>query len=314
MADGKWIDDLGATKPLAAAARHVLGVRLRVVGEHLPRVVHQADEDREHVHQLRVSTRRADAALRIFRVVLPRKVYKAARERLRELRRAAGAARDWDVFGAALTARLDQAPAKEAAGLHFLIAYALGQRDAAQPDLARVAQEQTIEFADTTAEVLEAVRLPADAAHDAVLVGLARPQLTALCHNLALAAAADPTNYHNLHQARIEGKRLRYAMEVFAACFAESFRTELYPRVEEMQEILGRANDSHVATQRLHPLRERLRAAEPKLWKRVQVGVEALVRYHQRRLPHERRKFLAWWDGWTLTGAPALLAAIGVTG
>ena len=36
-------------------------------------------------------------------------------------------------------------------------------------------------------------------------------------------------------------------MEVFADCFAPAFRAELYPAVEEIQEILGNANDSYVA-------------------------------------------------------------------
>src|SRR5437870_2343843 len=98
MPDGKWIGGLKADTPLPEAARHVLFVRLEVVRDHLPRVIHEAERDPEHVHQLRVGTRRADAALRIFRPCLPEKVYRAARRRLRRLRRAAGEARDWDVF------------------------------------------------------------------------------------------------------------------------------------------------------------------------------------------------------------------------
>src|SRR5689334_6327389 len=100
MADGKWIEGLQARTPIAQAARQTLTVRLDVVRQRLEQVLHEADHDGEHVHQLRVGTRRADAALRIFRTCLPGRVYKAARRRLRRLRRAAGAARDWDVFGA----------------------------------------------------------------------------------------------------------------------------------------------------------------------------------------------------------------------
>jgi CHAD domain-containing protein len=311
MADGKWIGDLGATKPLADAARRVLTVRMEVVRDGLPLVIHQADADLEHVHQLRVGTRRADAALRIFRSLLPRKVYKCARKRLRSLRRAAGEARDWDVFGLELTTRLCEASGKEADGLEYLIGYASGHRDAAQPRLVAVAEAQATSFKDRQAELIEAVRLPEESAPGAVLLDLARPQLTALAQNFVQATTADLANYQNLHQVRIEGKRLRYAMEVFADCFAESFRTDLYPRVEEMQEILGRANDSHVATQRLGPLRDRLRARSPALWKRVQAGVEGLLRFHQRRLPQERRKFTTWWQRWTKTGAPALATALG---
>src|SRR5207244_2148550 len=64
------------------------------------------------------------------------------------------------------------------------------------------------------------------------------------------AASGDLKDYAHLHQVRIQGKRLRYAMEVFADCFAADFKEELYPQIEEMQEILGSANDSHVGAQR----------------------------------------------------------------
>src|SRR5579872_6321168 len=160
MAGGKWISDLAADVPLAEAARHVLAVRLRVVGEALPRAVHEADRDPEHVHQLRVATRRADAALRIFGCCLPQKAYKRARKRLRRIRRAAGAARDWDVFLIALRERAAGPPAKEQAGLDLLTGYALGQRAAAQAHLEEVGQEEWPRFNGFVAEVLGAVRPP----------------------------------------------------------------------------------------------------------------------------------------------------------
>src|SRR5215831_1054554 len=112
MVQGKWISDLKPDTPVEAAARHVLFVRLQVVKDFLPRAALEADEDIEHVHQLRVGTRRADAALRIFAECLPKKMYRKARRRLRTIRRAAGAARDWDVFLTELLEREQRADAK----------------------------------------------------------------------------------------------------------------------------------------------------------------------------------------------------------
>src|SRR5262245_29019767 len=80
----------------------------------------------------------------------------------------------------------------------------------------------------------------------------------------------------HLHQVRILGKRLRYAMEVFADCFALAFREKLYPLVEQMQEVLGNANDSHVAGRRLEALSARLQALVPAQWKRLRPGLEGL--------------------------------------
>src|SRR5262249_41947919 len=86
MADGKWIRDWEAATPRADAARHVLTVGLEVVRDPLPLVLDQADEDPEHVHQLRVGTRRAGAALEIFAGSLPEKAYRSARKQLRKVR------------------------------------------------------------------------------------------------------------------------------------------------------------------------------------------------------------------------------------
>jgi integrase/recombinase XerD len=63
MADGKWIPGLTAEMPVAEAARAVLAARFEVVRHCLPLAVEKPYEDVEHVHQLRVGTRRAGAAL-----------------------------------------------------------------------------------------------------------------------------------------------------------------------------------------------------------------------------------------------------------
>jgi CHAD domain-containing protein len=311
MAEGKWIGGLTADAPLTEAAKRVLSVRLRAVGEVLPRAALEADRDPEYVHQLRVATRRADAALRIFEPCLPGKVHKKARRRLRRLRQAAGAARDWDVLLLGIVARRVKQPEKDQHGLNFLFGYAFGLRTAAQADLEAAGSEEHQSFDAFLETTTAAVRPAHDLPHDAVLLGLARPLLTARLHELDWTAAGDLQDYAHLHQVRIAGKRLRYAMEVFADCFSLSFREDLYPRIEEMQEILGRANDSHVAQARLADLRRHLRRGWPAEWKRVQAGVESLLRFHRRRLPQERKRFLQWWKEWGKTGAPVLSALLG---
>src|SRR2546426_9281030 len=98
MADEKWLDALRGDMPVSEAAQLALSRRLGAVRDRLPDAVFHADDDIEHVHQLRVSTRRAAAALRLFADHLPARLYKKTRRALRAIRRSAGAARDWDVF------------------------------------------------------------------------------------------------------------------------------------------------------------------------------------------------------------------------
>lgn len=310
MAQGKWISDLKPDTPLAEAARHVLFVRLQVIRDYLPRAALEADKDIEYVHQLRVGTRRADAALRIFADCLPKKCYRRARRRLKKLRRAAGAARDWDVFLVDLLNREQGADAKHRGGLDFLIGYAIGQRAAAHADLEAVYHEEGPTFETFLVHTIDSIQSPGGQTSPAILVDLARPMLFDRLKEMEQAALGDLSDYTQLHQVRIAGKRLRYAMEVFADCFDPQFRVSLYPRIEQLQEILGRANDSHVAAERLIALRKHLQAICPTAWPRLQPGFEQLLRSHQRRLPQERRRFLKWWSQWHPTGSEAVMTSL----
>jgi CHAD domain-containing protein len=308
MAEGKWITALRPGTPVADAARRVLGIRLGIVRDYLGLALREPEKDPEYVHQLRVGTRRSGAALRMFAGSLPDKVFREARKQLRRLRRAAGEARDWDVFLESLKAHHHQHPARHRAGIDFLTGYATAHRVAAQSHLHEASPDYPYAYERLLADVLAGVGEPAPGPH--MLRDLAPPMFSGLLETLDQAAAADLQDYANLHQVRIAGKRLRYAMEVLVDCFAPAFRHEFYPAVEEMQEILGRANDSHVAGGRLAALRDYLKAARPADWKRYKTGIEGLLTYHQRRLPEERQHFEEWWKHWRRLGGQSAMLAL----
>lgn len=308
LTTGKWIGDLEADTPLADAARRVLAVRLEVIHTFLGHALHEADRDPEFVHQLRVGTRRAGAALNIFALCLPEKIQRTARKQVRRIRRAAGAARDWDVFLDALRHPPCKAHGRARPGFDFLVGYACSQRAAAQARLEEGSPDYPFAFERLIADVLHAVAAPAHG--PATLLDLARPTLTGLLRNLNVAASRDLTDYANLHQVRIAGKKLRYAMEVFAPCFGPAFREQHYPAVEEMQDILGLANDSHVAVGRLQGILDRLRATVLADWKRYRPGIAGLLRFHETRLPQERERFLRWWLSWEESGGEQALASL----
>jgi CHAD domain-containing protein len=309
LAAGNWISELKATTPVADAARHVLTVRLEVVRDYLPLALQQADKDPEHVHQLRVGTRRARAALDIFACCLPSKVYKGARKHLRNIRQVAGEARDWDIFLAGVTESARAPGRKLWPGLDCLVGYVVAKREAAQLQLQQAGANHPFAFERFLAETVAAVEKPSDL-RLRTLVDLALPRLTGLLGELDAAAGRDLEDYAHLHQVRILGKSLRYTMEVFADCFVPAFREELYPAVEAMQEILGNANDSWVACRRLEALSERLQALAPVEWKRYRPGLEGLLHYHRTRLPQERERFHDWWARWCQAGGEATFAAL----
>jgi CHAD domain-containing protein len=308
--NGKWLDDLKAHMPLVEAAQRVLEVRLGVVRDRLPQAMFEADKDVEHVHQLRVATRRAGAALRIFRPCLPEKEFKRIRRRLRGLRRACGAARDWDVFLANLGPRLARARAEQKPGLDFLLGYGGGRRAAAQELLCPQEKKKPIAWDDWIQHTVKSLHHPAHDGHLHQLRDLARPQLTQLLQDLEEAAGRDLNQYEHLHQVRILGKRLRYAMEIFESCYGAPFKEEYYPAITAMQDILGDANDSYVAAQRLAGILEQVKIIRPKGWERYLPGISSLLRFHQKRLPQKRREFEKWWSRWKESGAEAAFAQL----
>jgi CHAD domain-containing protein len=306
MANGKWIDGLTPAMPVADAARRVLDVRVKVVRHFLGLAIHEPEKDLEYVHRLRVGARRADAALQIFEICFPRRTYERLRQELRALRRAAGEARDWDVFLLELDARARRAR-RPSAGADFLLGYAVGERATAQQRLVEAPKQFSKQFE-------QFLRAPADAVREpdpppAALQDLARPLLAGLLCEFSEAAQKDMNSFEHLHQVRIIGKRLRYAMEVFVCCFPSSFEKALYPAVEQMQEILGLANDSHVAAGRLTALCDQLRLTRPEQWRRFRAQLESIRRTHQRRLPIQRRRIQAWWKEWQASKVRADLVA-----
>ena len=307
-ADGKWVDQLGPKMHVAEAARRVLLARLEVVRTFLPLAVHDADRDPEYVHRLRVATRRSGAALRLFGRWLPDKPLRRAKRWLRALRQAAGAARDWDVFVAELRQRRAHMREKEQPGVDFLFGYAGGQRDAAQQHLHEAGTAYGPHLKELIDATVAAVREPADGPR--TLRALGQHLLLELLQELDWAAGRNLDDYEQLHQVRILGKKVRYAMEVFADCFAPPFREVLYPQIEEMQEILGHANDSHVASQRLAALKERIKQKWPDDWKRLTPALDSLLRFHRRRLPRERERFAQWWRRWQASESGALRALL----
>jgi CHAD domain-containing protein len=82
---------------------------------------------------------------------------------------------------------------------------------------------------------------------DPVFAEAARATLVPLVDEFFAAAEADLSVIEALHQMRIAGKQVRYAMELLAGAFDASFRGELYATFVGVQEKLGTINDHATA-------------------------------------------------------------------
>jgi CHAD domain-containing protein len=298
MADGKWIEGLTPDMGVAEAATTVLAARLDVVRHYLPLAVEKPYDDPEYIHQLRVGTRRAGAALRVFADCLPNKQRRSLRRRLRAIRRAAGDARDWDVFLIGLRESRSLTAAAGRPALDYLAGYAMGERSAAQAQLAEAASEAGPKFMEESAGLPGLAHDAKSKSVPATFGELAAGWFGPLLSAFDSAASAKPADPMALHRLRIQGKRLRYALEIFAGCFPAPFKDALYSAVEQLQEILGSIQDSSVGIEYLTALRERIRKSLPDEWARLRTGFDAQLKGMRARIPAGRRAFQKWRRHW----------------
>ena len=242
-APGKWIDGIDGTTPLDDAVRNVLDVRLAAVEQMLP-LAREDQKTPEIIHQLRVATRRADAALVIFRDCLRRPRLEKTRRRLKRIRRAAGGAREADVYGGMLEDHLKDTRGADHRLLEALITWNKRNRKEAQKAVESIAIRYPVEkLARGREKLLRRVERPERFAPGATLRTMGNESLRGVLGDVREAAARDLQVIDHLHELRIMGKRLRYAMEVFAPCYAPAFRKEAYARVTNLQDYLGNIND-----------------------------------------------------------------------
>ncbi|MHC4947009.1 MAG: CHAD domain-containing protein [Planctomycetota bacterium] len=306
-APGKWAEGLTGDTPAADAAAVVMDARLAGVEDLLPGARDKADKEIEYVHQLRVATRRSDAALRIFDRFVPAKQYRRARRRLRRIRRAAGAARECDVHLAILREHRPAA-GDERAAYGFLLKRTRAERRAAQELVAAAARRHPVpKLRRHREKLLRSLRVRDDDRVEGrapTLCELAADELPEIVDEVRAAADRDMSVLENLHGLRIAGKKLRYALEVFSPCLGPGFRETVYPDYAAFQDRLGDINDLHEISRRIG----RLRADAP-ADAGFAAALEAVEVAWRRRLASCVERFLADWRSGTwahlLDGLPA---------
>ena len=242
----KWVEIASPDCAVETVAQHALASRLSAVQHYLILAAEHYRDDVEYVHQLRVWCRRADAAVRTFGEFLPAKQRKKLRRTLRILRRSAGAARDDDV----LLERFQRNDRQDSADIESLIRQVEKHRSKAQREIVAAQKSARDDgfgrLVKKSLRRLEQCARPSrnQAGH------FGRQTLLELSHAFGRSAAESSSDIHDLHQVRIAGKRLRYAIEMFALAFPPPLRDEIYPRLEEIQDRLGDINDHATAQQR----------------------------------------------------------------
>lgn len=281
--NGKWIDGLRPEMPVSKAARKTLLRRLRPVDRWLSDAAYRADDSPEFVHQLRVATRRAMAALEGYAELLPADKAAKMTKQLGRIRKRAGDARDCDVF----VDRLKQAG--DAERWAPLVKHVEQLRAAAQEPIVKLRRKLTRkDFARKIEKLVDQVHAPRHE-QETTLQQWARHGLARNVTKFFEAGAADLGDTTLLHQFRIEGKHLRYALEYFSSAFGPEVRNELYPAIERVQGLLGTVNDHASAIE--HLAEWRVKWDEPE----VQALLDERTALEQSALREAKQEFYRWW-------------------
>lgn len=281
-----WIERVKPDQPITKVARRAFRKRMKYVWYYAPRAAKQYQEEIEYVHQLRVGSRRARAALRIFGEMLPNSEARWIKKRLQELRRAAGDARDLDVLGARL-AKISQE--RNDKRLEVVIEKIEARRKKVQKPLVLAYRKAKRKgFKERAYKLDKLVGWQGEGPEPTFAEG-ARRQLAPLVDEFFEAAEADFSDLNALHQMRIAGKRVRYAMELLAGAFEPSFRQELYPTFEEIQDKLGEINDHASAVPTLNEWFELSKS------KKARAALAELSAEEEKQLEAKRQEFCQWW-------------------
>jgi CHAD domain-containing protein len=283
----KWIDGITPETSVEAAALLSFAARLGAVAHFLPLAAYHAGDDLEHVHRLRVTTRRATAALELYKHFLPKKRRRRMKRSLKSIRQAAGTARDLDV----LIARLQL---KNAGEEQFLAELVRGRQEA-QPAI--IAVHESIAFESQVEELLKRVRargpekvLDKKGSQGGSFQAWALGQFEKVCEQFFAVEATHQSDFVELHQFRIRGKALRYTLELIEGGLPRMAREDIYPLVERVQELLGTINDHAAARERFKALRN-----ESGDRQRREL-IQNLINHEGKQLNDAMAKFHGWWN------------------
>jgi len=304
----KRISDLNEMTPVEDAARRVLALRLEVVRDRIADALTPGEECRQHVHALRVASRRAAAGVDLFAECLPKKVFKEVRRQLRLIRRAVGTARDWDVVLTHYSKGIKHAELNDQPAYDMLIGYALAHRVPAQLRLEQACPEYPFGFDRLMASTLAAIR--SRESQQETFGGYARPLLAQMVASFNLMCDRDDGDWVQLHQVRIAGKRLRYSLEVVRDCVDESLDTTLGPSLVSLQETLGVVNDNCNASYLLREILGGLDHCQSATASRYRVFVERQLQECEILMRSGREEYIRWLQQWRSSAMQQVLTAL----
>ena len=309
MAKGKRISGLDCSAPADKIVRLVLRTQLKAMCDLREKALDW--RDLEGVHDMRVLSRRMRSAMSDFRPYLRKG--SLPRLKLRSIASRLGDVRDQDVALLALEELKSKAKEQAAEGIEILAEERRGKRRAARSALQRAIKKPVVD--DFRKDYLSKLRAIGVAdpkgsdppANDEALlfgqlgVGIIDARLKEL--SAASRCIYFPFEIKELHELRILAKRLRYAIELFAACWGDEMAA-IAKEVALLQTSLGEMHDCDVWIESLgRRLKQTARTSlNHEQNARSKEGAAWLLRHFAKDRMEHYRDALALWQQWEADG------------
>jgi len=311
MAKAKEIEGLECDGPATEAVPLILVPRLEEMC--LLRKAALDFKDPEGVHDMRVASRRVRSALRDFAPHMRKTRMAPATKHLKEIADKLGVVRDYDVAIIALEKLQKKANPEISSGLQRII-----DDQKAQLDPARKAMVQALNYKKLSQlkrsfrHAVEAALVPQTAttrrtSGPALKSGpsykvYARSTLLKRLKELEALSSSlyEPQKVKPLHEMRIAAKHLRYALELFAACWGDQLG--MFSRqVAQMQSSLGELHDCDLWIEHFGKRLSRLKkkpSSEPPTSEDERDAMIWLLSHFSRSRTKHFRAALARWHEW----------------
>ena len=270
---------------VAAAAEAILRDRLEVFQQRLRQAARKKNaEDAESIHQLRVASRRGQAALELFSEQVSPKQQAWWVRVLRKARKAADSVRNLDVYAKRITADQDNGDVPPA-----VLKLIRRQRKDSLPKVVAVDHKwrQSKRLTKKQKKLLQGLcdAGSSDPTFRAFAAAALRPVRDAFLAEARLRDASP----EQLHQLRIAGKHLRYTVELLREALPVKASEALLAALTRLQDGLGAINDHATAIELLADLAKQADDAPTKRWLNQQKRVERAA------LANAQAEFLQAW-------------------
>ncbi len=257
-------EPLAASDPAEEAVYRVAESLLLTARQYQPGII--ADLDPEYVHQYRVNIRKCRSLVQMFKKTLVVQSYQTLKTELKILGKRTNELRDLDVFLLEEARLRELLPESQQAGLGQLFQRVRQRREVTLDKLVvELGRADNQQLNRLLTHLQQAPSRPGKQARQPIgrLVGKKlQKQYRKICQaaDVIDAATADEA----LHTLRIEGKKLRYLLELFGDLFDRQALKPLVRQLKGLQDSLGRFNDCAVQSRFLADLsqQERLTGEE----------------------------------------------------